>query len=176
MAVVTLTILWKPRAFRQGVLSLLDPRIDPSSGVGALTGDELATLSAFGEIVVEGHILSEAERGALGRYLADHARDVAGYLALYRSAAAYLDGLARGPFAALPEGERLRLIGERIMTGDGDGAWRLVFRRRAVAIERILVPDLIRGYYESAAGWAVVGYSTFPGQCGDLAGYTRAEA
>jgi hypothetical protein len=62
------------------------------------------------------------------------------------------------------------------MTGDGDGAWRLVFRRRAVAIERILVPDLIRGYYESAAGWALVGYSTFPGQCGDLASYTRAEA
>ena len=35
------------------------------------------------------------------------------------------------------------------------------------------VPDLIAGYYNSAAGWAAVGYAVFPGQCGDLDRYTR---
>ena len=29
------------------------------------------------------------------------------------------------------------------------------------------VPDLIGGYYGSPAGWAVVGYQSFPGRCGD---------
>ena len=36
-------------------------------------------------------------------------------------------------------------------------------------------PDLIGAYYASASGWEVVGYSTFPGRCGDLSRYTAPE-
>ncbi len=38
------------------------------------------------------------------------------------------------------------------------------------------VPDLIGGYYASPAGWAAVGYDTFPGRCGELTRYTRPES
>ncbi len=38
-----------------------------------------------------------------------------------------------------------------------------------------IVPDLIGGYYNSPAGWAAVGYDTFPGRCGDLTRYGRSE-
>ena len=37
------------------------------------------------------------------------------------------------------------------------------------------VKDLIGGYYSYPAGWATVGYDTFPGRCGDLMRYTRPE-
>src|SRR2546422_1875618 len=30
------------------------------------------------------------------------------------------------------------------------------------------LPIFLAGYYGSPAGWAVVGYATFPGRCGDL--------
>jgi len=44
------------------------------------------------------------------------------------------------------------------------------------AIRTRAVPDLIGGYYGSPAGWAVVGYTTFPGRCEDLTRYVRAES
>jgi hypothetical protein len=39
-----------------------------------------------------------------------------------------------------------------------------------------VVRDLVGGYYNSPAGWAVVGYAHFPGRCGDLGRYVRPEA
>ena len=45
-----------------------------------------------------------------------------------------------------------------------------------LAIRSRVIPDLIEGYWSSPAGWAAVGYTTFPGLCGSLARYTRSDA
>jgi hypothetical protein len=82
-----------------------------------------------------------------------------------------------------------RLAGTRFATLDLPTRREIVERhrlhRRALAADEpdrdtdevrgIIVPDLIRAFWSSPAGWAVVGYAAFPGRCGDLARYTGAE-
>ena len=142
-----------------------------------LSAAEMEDLVAFGEVLVEGRTLSPAER----RYLVEH---IAGpderaspeYLALYRTTVELLDRLAGRRFASLDIGERIALIvapspgcrrtGRATRTSGRSPTKLRVVRTR-------VVPDLIGGYYGSPAGWAVVGYDSFPGRCGDLTRYTR---
>ena len=46
------------------------------------------------------------------------------------------------------------------------------FPEQARDVRGRAVPDLIGGDYSSPVGWAVVGYDSFPGKCGDLTRYT----
>jgi len=143
-----------------------------------LSASELATLLAFGEVLVEGRTMSASER----RYRAEHIRSNAQHKpeqrVQYTRAVRLLDRLARKPFSSLEIADRIQLLGRHRLdartgpTGDDPeplgGELRMIRAR--------VVPDLIEGYWGSPAGWAAVGYGTFPGRCGDLTRYTRSEA
>jgi hypothetical protein len=141
-----------------------------------LSRAEIADLIAFGEALVEGRTLDLAERQFLADYIADRMKRNPGYLALYRTTVRTLVRLAGRPFASLEVHERLQLIARYRLVGSpepgGEDLGPLPAEMHALRMQA--VPDLIRGYYASPAGWAVVGYQTFPGRCGDLMRYTRA--
>jgi len=137
----------------------------------------MGAVLGFAEVLVVERALSPAERGPLVEHINDRTLGTPGFLALYRRTAAFLDRLTSRPFADLPRVERRALV-ERLHLADSrvrslEYVWP--FAREALLTREVVVPDLIAAYYTSPAGWAVVGYDTSPGQCGDLARYTREE-
>jgi len=178
LACAALLLFWRPRQLRPVAARLLKPRVDASSPVGALSEGELQNLVAFGEVLVEGRTLSAAERGHLIEHLDDRARGAAGYLSLYRMTASLLDRLAGSRFAGLDLRARAHVMAGHRLTSSRVSALEFLwpFRREERAVRVLAVPDIIQGYYRSAAGWAVVGYRTFPGRPSDLIRYTLPEA
>jgi hypothetical protein len=146
---------------------------DPPS---ELSKAEIADLVAFGEALVEGRTLELDERQSLVEHIADRMKRNPGYIALYRKTVSTADRLAGRPFASLEVDERLELIARYRLVGPpepgGENASASPAEMNALRMQA--VPDLIRGYYGSRAGWALVGYQSFPGRCGDLTLYTRA--
>src|SRR5262249_60502027 len=159
------------------VVERAGPRVpsapDTASG---LSSAEVADLVAFGEALVEGRTLDLVERQSLVDHIADQIKQSPGYLALYRETVSTLDRLAGRSVASLEVDERLQLIARYRLVGppepEGENLGPLA--RQIHALRMQTGPDLIRRYYGSAAGWALVGYKTFPGRCGDLTRYTRA--
>jgi len=141
-----------------------------------LAAADLDDVIAFGEVLVAGGRLPDAER----RVLLDHVRDrlASGdryFAGLYPTTARLLARLAGTRFSSLGIERRLALVTQHrlglqvVAAGEALGDDARAVRTRAV-------PDLIAGYYASAAGWGIVGYRAFPGRCGDLDRYTRPEA
>jgi len=150
---------------------------EAASKTGVLSGAELDDLIAFGEVLVEGRVLSPTERGFLLEHIEDRLKHTPGNLSLYRTTVSTLERLAGRPFARLDLRERLevvtrhRLGTSQMSVEEAPGPFAAEMR----AIRKQVVEDLIGGYYGSPVGWAIVGYATFPGRCGDLTRYTRAE-
>jgi hypothetical protein len=146
--------------------------------MGLLSPAEMEDLVAFGEVLVEGRTLSFTEREFIVEHIEDRTRGSPEYLLLCRTVASTLNRFAGQRFSSLEIRERLELVARH----------GLASRREQPEVDLGLsspeirtlrtriVPDLIRGYYASPAGWAVVGYESFPGRCGDLARYTRPES
>ena len=151
---------------------------EPAPEAPTLSPSELATLLAFGEVLVEGRTMSASERRYLAEHIQDNAKHIAEQRVQYTRAVRLLDRLARKPFSSLEIADRIQLLGRHRLdartgpTGDDPeplgGELRMIRAR--------VVPDLIEGYWGSPAGWAAVGYGTFPGRCGNLTRYTRSEA
>jgi hypothetical protein len=143
-----------------------------------LSSAELEALIAFGEALVEGRTLSLAERRPLVEHIADRVTHRPGVLPLYRTTVSTLDRLAGRRFASLEVGERIQLIARHhlVRAPGSRGEEFGPLPAEILSIQLRVVPYLIRSYYGSPAGWAVVGYQTFPGRCGDLTRYTRAES
>ncbi len=152
--------------------------IAQAAGPAPLAGLELGDLIAFAEVLLEGRTFSARERAALVDYIEERARDGSGYYTgLYRTTVGLLNRLAGGRFSRLDVAKRAALLMRyHLVSSDvrpGEPLGPLPEQARAVRTQTI--PDLIGGYYRSAAGWAVVEYNTFPGRCGDLARYTGPE-
>jgi hypothetical protein len=149
----------------------------PPSEPGALSSAELEDLVAFAEVLVEGRTLEPAEREHVIEDIEDRIRRSPEHLSLYRTTARTLERLAGRRVASLEIRERIELVGrhrlgdQRVSPEEDLGPLAEEVR----ALRRRAVKDLIEGYYRSPAGWAVVGYRTFPGRCGDLTRYTRPE-
>jgi hypothetical protein len=113
----------------------------------------------------------------LRAHLVERAARAPGYLPWYRGGARYLDGLGGAAFASLPPDVRAALLAAKVPLERTErlATWQLVFRGEAVALARLVAPDLIGAYYASAPGWRVLGYASVPGQCGDLERYTVPE-
>jgi len=144
------------------------------SAPASLSPADLDDLVAFTGVLVHGAELSDAERRHVVEHIEAQGQSGEHYqLDVYRTTVRLLERFAGTRFATLDIDRRLALVRRHELgrsagrPGDTDET-RLV-RARAV-------PDLIGAYYGSAAGWAVVGYSSFPGQCGALDRYTRPEA
>ena len=141
-----------------------------------LSSAEIEDLVAFGEALVEGRALALAERRSLVEHIVriDRAA-VPGTLRCIGRRSTCSDRLAGRRFASLEIRERtVQLIARHGLAG---APGRARGRRRGplsrcpricASSGRLAAPDLIRGYYGSPAGWAVVGYQSFPGRCGDL--------
>src|SRR5262245_30386799 len=159
---------------RQRVARAVPP---PAAGL-TLSTPEMEDLVALGEVLVEGRTLSPAGRQHLSEQIEDRGRQSFGSLSLYQTAASTLDRLAGRRFSTLDVRERIDfIVRHRLAAPIGrveDAAESLDADVRALRMQ--VVPDLIRSYYASPAGWALVGYEAFPGRCGDLTRYTRAEA
>jgi hypothetical protein len=150
---------------------------DAAPGSTALSPAETENLLAFGDVIVEGRALSQTEHDYLAQHIQDSTSRIPGQLECYRRAAALLDRLAGKRFSGLSFVDRSQLI-ERYQLGArviSLGTDPVPSEPDARMIRGRIVPDLIRGYWSSPAGWAAVRYATFPGRCGDLTRYTRAE-
>ena len=148
------------------------------SARGPLSDLELEDLVAFAGVLVEGRALSAEQRGFLLDHLGDRTRDPSGYYAgLYRTTARLLNRLAGTRFSSLTPDRRLALLSRYRLTSAAVAPGEPLgpYPDAAREVRTRAVPDLIGGYYGSAAGWAAVGYATFPGRCGDLTRYTRPE-
>jgi hypothetical protein len=164
-----------PRRARDVLVRLGAEAVPAAAG---LSRSELDDLIAFAELLVEGRTLSPVERGHLVLNVEERVAREQDYLALYRTTVGLLERLTGRRFSTLDTRERIelvtrhRLISTDVRPGEDLGPFhddmRLV-RTRALR-------DLIADYYSSPAGWAVVGYDSFPGTCGDLARYTRPES
>jgi hypothetical protein len=149
-------------------------RSPAESAPAALSPSDMRDLVAFAEVLVGGDALPSAEQG----YVVDHIQEQVAtggdyHLDLYLTTVRLLARLSGSRFATLDLAERRALMARHRLgvstvrpdEGTVRGDVRTVRTRAA--------PDLIDGYYASPAGWAVVGYSAFPGRCGDLLRYTR---
>jgi hypothetical protein len=168
--------LWRRRGDKAAAAPPM-PLVAPSPTT-MLSASVIEDLLAFGELMVEGETLSPVER----RYLADHIEDQLQqesgyYVSLYLTTVEYLAKLAGVRFSELDLDQRIalvarhRLMSPRVLPDEDLGP----FPEDVRAVRTQVVPDLIRGYYSSPAGWTIVGYDTFPGRCGDLARYTGPE-
>jgi hypothetical protein len=148
-----------------------------ASTAGPLSAAQIDDLVTFGEVLVDGRALSAAERGFLREHIEDRMQRTPAYVDVYRTTVTTLERLAGRPFARLEPAERIALVA-RHRLGSSQLSEDEVSGRYPEDVRTIrkqAVEDLVGGYYNSAAGWAVVGYQTFPGRCGDLTRYTRPE-
>ena len=151
--------------------------LDVPSKPGTLSSAQLEDLVAFAEVVVEGRTLTPAERGYVVEHIEDRTRRSPEHLSLYRTTVSTLQRLAGRRVASLDIRERIELVA-RHRLGDSRGSSEKdlgPFAEDLRALRKRAVRDLIEGYYRSPAGWAVVGYTAFPGRCGDLTRYTHPE-
>jgi hypothetical protein len=143
-----------------------------------LSESELADLIAFAGLLVEGRALSPVEREALVENIAERTAREREYLELCRTTVSLLQRLAGRRFSRLGPTERLELLTRhRLRSADVRPEDDLgPFAADTRAVRTRATRELIADYYNSPAGWAVVGYDVFPGKCGDLARYTRPES
>lgn len=155
------------------------PPVPATAGTGSpaaqLSAAEIEDLVAFGEVVVEGRRLPPAERRHLLEHLETRTAGRPDDVARYRAAATSLARLAGRRFAALDLEERMEVVARHGLAGPSGRPEEDPGPEELRALRRQIVPDLVRGYYGSPAGWAVVGYASFPGRCGELIRYTRPE-
>ena len=178
LGAMVILISWRPAWLAGALARRLRPRLDSSSPTGLLSAQEIQTVVAFAEIVVGGRALAPVERGHVQEHIGERTQATPGYLALYRSTSVLLDSLAGGSFWALDRAGRAGIVSRHDL-GNADVRIREYlwpFRRREQSVRALAVPDLVAGFYASPAGWALVGYTVFPGRPGDLVRYTKAEA
>jgi hypothetical protein len=127
-------------------------------------------------VVVVGDTLAGDGREMVGAALQEGATSRPGHRALCEAAAALLDRLAGGSFAMLSLAERTALVTGHRLADHPVGRLELLSPRNRVAfaLRDLLVPELITSYYDSAAGWAEVGYRRPYGECGAGREYTAA--
>jgi hypothetical protein len=161
-----------------GLIGCVLRRPAERSTTRTLSGAELEDLVAFGEALVDGRTLAPRERRYLAEHLEYRTTRSPEYLSLYRTTAGTLEHLAGRRFAHLEMNERMELIARHHLAASGvrPGEDLGQFPDEMRSLRTRAVPDLIGGYYASPAGWAAVGYDTFPGRCGELTRYTRPES
>jgi hypothetical protein len=178
LGTLILIFILRPRQIIYNFAVFFKPRLDSSSATGSLSEKQMENLVAFGEALLEEQSMPEERRNDLIRHIDHRARNTPGFFLLYGMTADLLDRLAGMQFSKLPLTDCLNLITRnRLMVHDVKAREYLSpFHRQELTVRTLAVPDLITGYYSSPAGWAVVGYHSFPGRCGDLSSYTRANA
>jgi len=163
----------------RGALSRwLRPALDPTTGTGLLDVGQLGTLRAFAEVLVGAAPMPDDDWEPVQRWLVGAVRTTPGYLALCAGTCRLLDALAGGPFAHANAEQRTTWVAAARLGVRPVAASELlrVGRRVEHAVRELLVPDLLRVYFDSPAGWRLVGYDEILGECRDPWAYTRRPA
>lgn len=89
----------------------------------------------------------------------------------------FLNHLTKSQFSTLDLKDRVTVVLRHDLISHHVRMWEYLnpFQRQELTIRTYVVPDIIRGFYSSPAGWAVVGYEIFPGRCSNLFRYTHSE-
>lgn len=171
-------VLWRSKWVRYNVLGIIKPRLNSSSEKGILSKGEKETIIAFAEVLVKEKGLSVEERQYIIEHIDYRTQDTPGYLSIYRITASLLNRLTKSQFPTLDLKDRITLVLRYNLASHHVRIWEYLnpFQRQELAIRTYVVPDIIRGFYSSPAGWAVVGYEIFPGRCSsNLFRYTHSE-
>ncbi len=176
--------LWAARSPRvRGFVRGDSPEyLDRRSPTGTLSEGELTTVIALAEVLLP----ADESPGATADWVRSHVdartNRAPGFLAAYREAAQLLDAWSvvggGTAFAALaPAAREAVLLRELGPEGpDSHGTAQLGLRSaQTVSKARVwqhVVQDLIVAFFRSPAGWAVVGYTNFPGVPGEPLAYT----
>jgi hypothetical protein len=162
---------------RRALSRWLRPSLDEAAPTGVLAAADLATLRAFTATLV-GDELDEAAWAPVRDELARAAIERRGFAAVCARACRLLDRLGDGPFADAPPDVRAARVAAARLTVRPVAKHELLApgRRTRHEVRELLVPELLRAYFDSPAGWAVVGYDATLGGCRDPFAYTRRPA
>jgi hypothetical protein len=151
------------------------PALDVHAPTGLLTGEQLRGLRALTEVVAAGAPITDDEWAPIRAALITAARERPGFRALCARACRLLDQLGPRGLAALSIAERTACVdAERLAVRPVPASELLrVGRRVRHEIRELLVPELIRAYFDGPAGWSIVGYDVVLGECRDPFAYTR---
>lgn len=163
-----------------------EPELDSAAATGLLGDEGMTEVFALAETLLPQHL----DIGVIRRFVRHHVNERTsnreGYLEEYERAVALLQRTTRalfdsGPaFSALPVTNRNAVLGELLETRR-TGVRRLgnlfdrIFGATEIPAFRIhVVQDLLQAFYRSADGWALVGYTNYPGvPAKDSREYTR---
>ena len=170
-------ILWRSEWGRYHILRIIKPRLNTSSQTGILSKEEKETIIAFAEVLVKKKSLSMEERKYIIEHIDYRTRGTPGYLSIYRITASLLNRLTKSQFSTLDLNDRVTVVLSHHLISHHVRVWEYLnpFQRQELTIRTYVVPDIIRGFYSSPAGWAVVGYEIFPGRCSNLVRYSHSE-
>jgi hypothetical protein len=163
--------------------------VDPSTGTGPLSPDLEGRLWALAIVLLPSRIDPQG-RSAVEEHLKWRALESPGYRAAFTQGLALLDQETRTRFpkqarfgdlsreeanqvlasllAGIEPHPRLRQVPREVLLSflDQGRLGRFHFRRH-------LVGEILHAYYQSGAGWALVGYEAYPGRCGGPGFYSR---
>jgi hypothetical protein len=173
----TLPAIRGVRLFRRGrtaVSRWVRPALDAREPTGLLTGAQLSTLRAFTEVLVAGAPILDEEWEPVRTALVDSARERPGFRGLCVRGCRLLEMLGGGRFTVASIAERTAWVaGARLAIRPVPATELLLVRRRAQhEVRELLVPELVRAYFDAPAGWAIVGYDVPLGECRDPFAYT----
>jgi hypothetical protein len=152
-----------------------EPGLDSASATGLLGDEEMTEVFALAETLLPHHLDIGVTRRFARHHVNERTSNHEGYLEEYERAVALLQRATRdlfdsaAGFSALPVIDRHAVLRELLETRR-TGVRRLgnLFDRIFGATERpafriYVVQDLLQAFYRSADGWALVGYTNYPG-------------
>jgi hypothetical protein len=163
--------------------------VDPATGTGPLSPDEERRLWSLAVVLLPSRINPEG-RAAVEEHLRWRAEESPGYRAAFVQGLTLLDQETRKRFPkAVRFGDLSREQGNQVLSSllagiDPYPRSREVPREVLLSslsqgrlerfhLRRHVVSEILHAYYQSAAGWALVGYEAFPGRCGGPGFYSR---
>jgi hypothetical protein len=184
--VVGTLAVWRfdPVGLTSRIRKPFQPRLR-NSPRGSLRDDEFRNIAAFGEVLIPVDDTPGADEAWVRDYVDRQTTARAGWLEEYRSAANLLDRLAseagqKEPFSTLPFPVRDRIVSQNFPGNGTLAQWTFDLSictaagRQKMRAWTLVARDLIDGFYGSPGGWAVIGYTNYPGTAAqDPRGYTQ---
>jgi hypothetical protein len=163
--------------------------VDPATGTGSLNPDLARRLWSLAVVLLPSRIEPEG-RSAVEEHLRWRAMESPGYLAAFQKGLALLDQETRkrfpkqARFADLSREEGSKVLASLLVGIDPYPRSREVPREVLLSyvdqgrlerfhFRRHVVSEILHAYYQSSAGWGLVGYEAFPGRCGGPGFYSR---
>ena len=163
--------------------------VDPATGTGPLSPDLERRLWSLAVVLLPSRIEPEG-RSAVEEHLRWRALESPGYRAAFAEGLALLDQETTNRFRKqvrfgdLSREEANQVLGSLLAGIDPHPRYRQVPREVLLSyfdhgrlarfhFRRHVVSEILHAYYQSGAGWALVGYEAYPGRCGGPGFYSR---